>query len=554
MALVAGGLTRATTSPPPLGAPIGAGGEAEVFAVAGRSRVAYKRYRAPSPARSAKLRVMTAHPPEGLDDGGHVAIAWPLEIVERDGVALGFTMARIDTSSTVPLFQVYNPQSRRQVAPAFSWQYLLRTARNVAAIVDAVHRAGYVIGDLNESNFLVSKRALVTLVDCDSLQVVDPTTGEVHGCGVGKPEFLAPELQRADLAVTARTEASDRFALAVLLHLILLEGGHPFAGIWRGRGEPPDIGERIARRAAAHRRASPVDPPPFALALNTVPPAMRRLFQRGLGRGLRRPEARPSAAQWVEALDAAEDALATCDRSPHHRFGSHLRRCPWCARRGRGLPDPFPGPDGGDGVDPPPATPGECMRLVVRRLSAQARRAAGGAFARLGRRVHATVVALAQVLERSSFPLWVMAGAAGVVAPVAASLLAGVVVIVRTRVRGAIPLLAVLLAALGSGGAAALVVAETLTWSVEAGVRTGAAVWAVASVSFVPPMVRRIFGSAPRRDRRRRSMVALDGQRRVLGAVASVWRVARWIVCASTVGLAVVARLSAWWPIGPGLP
>lgn len=379
---------------------LGAGGEAEVFELSRDRRLAFKRYRQPDRARTAKLRVMVAHPPEGIDDGGHVAIAWPMGVVEGPGgVAAGFTMPRIDTASTVPLFQVYNPQSRRQVAPGFSWRYLVRTARNVAAIVDAVHRAGYVIGDLNESNFLVSKRALVTLVDCDSLQVTDPATGEVHGCPVGKPEFLAPELQRADLSTTARTEASDRFALAVLLHLILLEGAHPFAGIWRGRGDPPDIGTRIARRAAAHHRRGPVDPAPFALELGVVPHDLRRLFVRAFGAGLRRPRVRPSAADWLAALDAAEVALVDCPRSPHHVHAGHLRRCPWCDRLRRGLPDPFPGPGGGAGLAPPPPTLVERAAEATRR----AQRAAAGSVAAAGRRAGAAVGSTVAGAARSAW-------------------------------------------------------------------------------------------------------------------------------------------------------
>ena len=322
---------------------VGAGGEADVFEVAERPGVVCKHYRAPTPERAAKLRVMVASPPSGTTAGGHVSIAWPTELVVDGGNVSGFLMPRIDVRNAIPVFQVYNPASRLQVAPGFTWRYLLRTARNIAAIVDSLHGAGYVVGDLNESNLLVDRRALVSLVDCDSMQVTDPATGEVHRSPVGKPEFLAPELHGHTLADIDRSEATDAFALAVLTCQLLLEGVHPFAGVWKGGGEPPDLGKRIRKGWMAHRRFSPVDPPPFAVGLNVLPVAVRRLARRGLSaRGSRRPQ----AWEWVAALEAADARLRTCRRSPHHLYAAPRRRCPWCARIDAGLPDPFPGPSG----------------------------------------------------------------------------------------------------------------------------------------------------------------------------------------------------------------
>ncbi len=369
---------------------LGAGGEAEVYEVADRPRYAFKKYRVPSAERAAKLRVMLASPPEDLDAGGHVAIAWPRElVVASSGVVEGFLMPRIDLSSTVPLFQVYNPASRLQIAPAFTWRYLLRTARNVAAIVDSLHRAGYVVGDINESNLLVNRRALAVLVDCDSMQVRDPATGVVHRGGVGKPEFTAPELLGRDLSTTDRTFESDDFAVAVLVFQLLLEGVHPFAGIWRGRGEPPDVSARIRSGQFPYRRGARLVPPPHGLPLDVLPPPLRKMAWRAFTSGVRRPSARPSAGAWVAALEAAEGALRTCDRSVHHVFSSHLRRCPWCARIDRGMPDPFPGPSGRSTLERRPPPRSARMRAWAaawsRAALASVRSALAGFARRLGR-------------------------------------------------------------------------------------------------------------------------------------------------------------------------
>jgi DNA-binding helix-hairpin-helix protein with protein kinase domain len=381
---------------------LGAGGEAEVYEVAERPGLAYKRYRTMTPERLAKLRVMLASPPDGVDAGGHVAIAWPVELA--DG---GFLMPRIDLTRTVPLFQVYNPASRVQIAPGFTWRYLLRTARNVAAIVDSLHRAGYVVGDINESNLLVNTRALATLVDCDSMQVRDPATGVVHRGGVGKPEFTAPELQGQDLSTVDRTVESDDFAVAVLVFQLLCEGVHPFAGVWKGRGDPPDVPTRMRRGLFPYRRGTRVAPSPFALPLSTLPPELRRMAWRTFTTGVRRPSARPRAAEWVAALERAEASLRTCDRSSHHVFAAHLRRCPWCGRIDGGLPDPFPGPTGVSTLtrrEPPRWV--RARAAVAAWLAARARRAAAWVWARIGPPLRGWVpLALSLVATAALVPL-----------------------------------------------------------------------------------------------------------------------------------------------------
>ena len=413
---------------------LGAGGEAEVFEVEGRPGLAFKKYRVPSPARAAKLRVMLAAPPDRRDAGGHVAIAWPSElVVGPGGVVEGFLMPRIDLTATVPLFQVYNPASRQQIAPAFTWRYLLRTARNVAAIVDSLHRAGYVIGDINESNLLVNKRALAVLVDCDSMQVRDASTGEVHRGGVGKPEFTAPELQGRDLATVDRTVESDAFALAVLVFQLLLEGVHPFAGVWRGSGDPPDIPARMRDGSFPYRRGSRVAPPPHALPLDVLPPTLRRLAWRCFTTGVRRPSARPTAAEWVSALEAADGELRTCDRSSHHVFGAHLRRCPWCDRLDGGLPDPFPGPTGVSSLERRPPPRAARVRAATAAWGHEAvawcRAAVVRAAVAVGRRLRATAAAAGRWLWRgvrdplaSWVPLGLTVGLLAATAPFAAAL------------------------------------------------------------------------------------------------------------------------------------
>ena len=70
-------------------------------------------------------------------------------------------------------------------------------AANLCLAVDTVHRVDAVIGDFQERNILVNDTTRVTLVDCDSMQFTG-ADGHQFLCGVGRPEFTAPELAGVD--------------------------------------------------------------------------------------------------------------------------------------------------------------------------------------------------------------------------------------------------------------------------------------------------------------------------------------------------------------------
>src|SRR6266446_3577299 len=147
------------------------GGEGKIYAINGNSHQVAKIYHQPTPEKAAKLQVMLANPPHDptRQQQGHISIAWPTErILDTQGRCVGFLMPYIDAAHSFPLLKLYNPWDRRRTKLSFTWEYLLRMARNLASVLAALHKKGYVVGDLNESNVLVTTTALVTLVDCDS--------------------------------------------------------------------------------------------------------------------------------------------------------------------------------------------------------------------------------------------------------------------------------------------------------------------------------------------------------------------------------------------------
>ena len=228
--------------------PIALGGEAYLYAVDDHDDIVAKIYHKPTPERADKLEVMIANPPvDPMAGSGYCSIAWPLDrlmTLEDVPRVVGFTMPRIPHTRSI--FEFYNPKTRRQTCPLFHYRYLIRTARNLAAAFNALHAVGYVVGDVNESNILVSETALVTLVDTDSFQV--PCGATTFRCPVGKPEYTPPELQGVRFREIDRLAEHDAFGLAVMIFQLLMEGIHPFAG-------RPTEGRRSAHARRSHRGA-----------------------------------------------------------------------------------------------------------------------------------------------------------------------------------------------------------------------------------------------------------------------------------------------------------
>jgi len=296
---------------------------------------------------------MLLNPPE--QPSTHVAIAWPVALLyQRDsriysvrspqfiyaqtgiegtntGRFIGFLMPKITGGRSI--FHIYNPVMRKQLAYPFDTYALYRTAANLCVMIASIHAKGYVIGDINESNILVNRDALVTIVDCDSFQVTDEQ-GIIHRCHVGKPEFTPPELQGVSFKEVDQSADHDLFGLGVLLFQLLMNGFHPFAGVLSSH---QSVG-RVDLHAIRHglfpyaKNQPSIIPPPSAPPIRWLAPQVQALFEQCFVEGHRQKSARPTARQWYHQLDTAESMLQTCDEGDHI-YSDHLADCPYCLQK-----------------------------------------------------------------------------------------------------------------------------------------------------------------------------------------------------------------------------
>ena len=349
---------------------LGSGGEGSIYSLDELPDHVAKVYHNPGDAIRSKLELMVANPPTMPDTGGHVSITWPLDTLCEDpsrdtSSVVGYLMHRLSASRQ--LNQCFNPAARKRVASHYTYKHLCAIAINLAIVVNAVHDGNYVIGDINESNFLVDDNGFVTLIDTDSFQVIDQSDGTVHRSPVGKPEYTPPDLQGMAFRDTDRNQYHDRFGLGVLIFQLLLEGRHPYTGRYTGQGEPPATEDNIASGYFLHSesRAVPLVEGPGYLPFDTLDGPLQESFRLCFDSGHDNGLVRPTPRQWEDAITASVQSLAQCSENPNHLYFPHYPWCPWCERRDMlGGSDPFPDVAGPDA-------------LVMRRQGAPASASAG---------------------------------------------------------------------------------------------------------------------------------------------------------------------------------
>lgn len=320
-----------------IGRELGRGGEGSVHEVPANHHWVAKLYNAhhqPDVPKQAKLRFMATSADKELLSYA----AWPQETLHKtaNGQVVGFLMPKV--SGRAPIHMLYSPAHRRQDYPQAAWDFLLFAARNTAAAFAAIHHHGHVLGDVNQGNVLVGADSKVVLIDTDSFQI--NVHGTTHLCKVGVAHFTPPELQGvASFDRVPRTSNHDNFGLALLIFHLLFGGRHPYSGVPLQN----DAGEALEKDIQAYRYAYAPDgqrrgfnPPPKSIPISIVPDPIQAMFtlaftENGAKGG------RPTAQQWVTALDGLRSQLKRCASTPMHLYPGHLGRCPWCALEDHGV-------------------------------------------------------------------------------------------------------------------------------------------------------------------------------------------------------------------------
>lgn len=321
-------LFDSTGRPVPLGEEIASGGEGMIYAVPALNGFVAKVYReCLTPEKRSKLLAMV----KGCDEPLKKIAAWPAATLHNAGTQVcGFLMPKV--SGSRPIHDLYSPGWRKQHYPALTWEFLAHVARNTAAAFQVVHAHGHVIGDVNPNLvFADMKSGVVKLIDCDSFHIT--IKGNRYPCEVGMLEFTPPELQSySSFRGIPRTANQDNFGLAVLIFHLLLMGRHPFSGVFSGdnsltlKNWIEQFRYAFGRNAAEKQMA----PPPKSVTPSILPDEIAQFFERAFTELGVQHEGRPSAQEWVSALESMKKELRTCECEKNHIYFRGLSFCPWC--------------------------------------------------------------------------------------------------------------------------------------------------------------------------------------------------------------------------------
>jgi DNA-binding helix-hairpin-helix protein with protein kinase domain len=301
------------------------GGEGCVYEVSSDQELVAKIFHKPADLdKRAKLIHMISLTTPGLTSFA----AWPKSLLlDRHQSVLGFLMPK---AIGVEIHEVFSRTQRSTAFPGKEWNFSVRVARNCSAAFDEIHNADGAIGDVNEGNLLVAQNGTVSLIDCDSYQMT--ANGRTWTCDVGVPIWTAPELQGKTFRGLRRTANTDLFSLALLIFKILFMGRHPFAGVPLTATETTleQCIKEFRFAFTGNSQALHIKPPPGAFPFERLPQTFRETFDRAFLRGSERPDARPSAKEWVKTLDSFESSLQRCKLTTSHLFPREFVSCPWC--------------------------------------------------------------------------------------------------------------------------------------------------------------------------------------------------------------------------------
>lgn len=240
-----------------------------------------------------------------------------------------------------------------------TWLSNVHMCLKIARAVRRLHAAGLAHSDLSYKNVLVDPiSGNACIIDADELVV----PGKYDAGVLGTPDFIAPEvmatieLKLGDPNKKLPSINTDRHALAVLIYMYLLNR-HPLRGgkVWDidpAKDEAMSMGEKALFIEHPTDKTNRVKPQeldksqlpqgdPSKLPYTICGPYLKKLFDRAFIDGLHNPSARPSAAEWEDALVKTCDLVQPC-QNPNceahwYVFDNTTKpRCPFCGQEYKG--------------------------------------------------------------------------------------------------------------------------------------------------------------------------------------------------------------------------
>lgn len=279
-----------------LGKRLGGGGEGDVYETDTPLVAKIYKPECNTAHKRDKLQLLLSH---GVECKG---VCFPQALLYNNKHEfLGYLMPRaqgheLQSLFSKPLLQKYFPTWKKED--------LVQLCLTILQKVDYLHRMNIILGDINANNILAVSPTEVYFVDTDSYQV------ENYPCPVGQELYTAPELQGKSYADFLRTPQQERFALAVLLFMVLMLGKHPYSR--QGGGAPAEnIRQGLFPYAAGELKSHNTPQGDWIYMWSHLSRAVKDAFHAMFHKDGARyaPDMRLAAAEWMKLLEGYQKGL-----------------------------------------------------------------------------------------------------------------------------------------------------------------------------------------------------------------------------------------------------
>ncbi len=289
------------------------GGEGSLYEIA--SPIAYRHLVAKiyhphklTAEQEEKMVYLVKNPPEFAIEKRKDS-SWVIDLLYSKNKFAGILMHKISGSKLTMMCLPKLPRNTHNKWRRFAFgdkqalRLRMMTCFNIAAVVHQIHYTEkYVLVDLKPENILMQPDGLISIVDLDSVEVIED--GETkYKAPVATPEYSPAEHYAKN---EVQKEISwDNFSMAVIFYQLLF-GLHPFAA----SGKAPydrlvSLHEKIKAGLWVHHSSKEnffsIIPPPHK-QYDFLPQEIKELFQRCFHTGHKSAEDRPEAGEWCMAL------------------------------------------------------------------------------------------------------------------------------------------------------------------------------------------------------------------------------------------------------------
>lgn len=234
---------------------------------------------------------------------------WPqAPVFDERGNWAGYAMRRCPG---IVLHNLCAPASMRNAFPKWDRKDLVKVCLSLVDGLNALHRNGASIGDVNTGNFLVEPDASVSFIDCDSYCVKD-ADGKALPCEVRTDLFTPPELFGISPREAKRNPGHELFSDAVLFYQVLMLGAHPYS---RRFGEDPVSNLRSGQCPLGRGTDCSLPRGRWYNLWSHLTYNLKTLFVRAFREGHADPTARPDLPEWKQALKQFLFALEASETS-----------------------------------------------------------------------------------------------------------------------------------------------------------------------------------------------------------------------------------------------